>query len=81
MLAERETTSSAQTSTSEMDEIRRKIVRLHGAMDELTAELRTVEQSGMGDVVRRAEEAGAALARLQWALERASDGAVTGSPA
>jgi hypothetical protein len=53
-----------------MDGMRQRITALHCAIDELTEELRGLQQPQAGEVVRRAEEAGAALARLEWAFER-----------
>jgi hypothetical protein len=50
--------------------IRERVAELHRELDEVTKELQTLEKFRRTDVVRRAEEAGAALARLEWALDR-----------
>ena len=57
----------------ELEAFRRKTVDLHQTIDALTTELQDTKHSQREEIVRRAEEAGAALARLEWALERAGD--------
>lgn len=60
--------------TPEMERIRNTVTELHAVVDDLTREMRTRRACVPSDVVRRAEEVGAALARLEWALDRSADG-------
>jgi hypothetical protein len=55
------------------EHMRKIIVDVHKRIDELTGELQSIELPLREEVVRRAEEAGAALARLEWALHRAAE--------
>jgi hypothetical protein len=52
--------------------IRGEVSELHQRIDAIAAEARSLDALNRADIVRRAEEAGAALARLEWALERAN---------
>jgi hypothetical protein len=58
-----------------------KVNELHRQIDMVAVDLRDVQHDGLSDVVRRAEEAGAALARLEWALERFSENSAPDSRA
>ena len=62
-----------QTVPTHANRIRADITELHRQVDDLTAEMQNLESEHRADIVRRAEEAGAALARLEWALDRAID--------
>lgn len=73
MVADRGHQSIEQSAVDELEAFRRKTVDLHKTLDALTTELQDSNNPHRQEIVRRAEEAGAALARLEWALERAGD--------
>lgn len=64
--------STTQTVPTQANRIRAEITELHKRVDDLTAEMQNLDSEHRTDIVRRAEEAGAALARLEWALDRAT---------
>lgn len=63
--------ASTQTTPYQLAQIRNDVSDVHRRIDEVTVKARDLDASNVADVVRRAEEAGAALARLEWALDRA----------
>lgn len=73
MVADRVNQPIEQSAVDELEAFRRKAVALHQTLDALTTELQDSRNLHSEEIVRRAEEAGAALARLEWALERAGD--------
>jgi hypothetical protein len=60
------------TSSARLRKIRAEVSELHRRIDHLTNESRSLDHFERSEIVRRAEEAGAALARLEWALDRAT---------
>lgn len=62
-----------RAESSEVQRIRNTVVEVHRVIDDVTRELRTLDPSSRSDLTRRAEEAGAALARLEWALDRSAE--------
>jgi hypothetical protein len=71
MVINRAARSYVQSSAQEVDGVRDKVIDLHRAVNDIAAELRCAEQGQLREAVRRAEEAAAALVRLEWALDRA----------
>jgi hypothetical protein len=65
---------STHSTASEVSRIWADVSELHRRIDDLTAEARNLDVLSRAEIVRRGEEAGAALARLEWALERAFTG-------
>lgn len=60
---------SGTASVSEIEYIAREIATLHRFLDEKTKFLKAFD-CAEGELARRAEEAGAALQRLEWELTR-----------
>jgi hypothetical protein len=58
--------------SADVERIRATVSELHRSIDDVTAEARKLSGLHRAEIVRRAEEAGAALARLEWALDRAT---------
>jgi hypothetical protein len=63
--------SQTHTTSDQVVRIRAKVSELHHRIDNITAQTRTLDAANRAEIVRRAEEAGAAIARLEWALDRA----------
>jgi hypothetical protein len=58
-------------TSGQLKKIRAEASELHRRIDHLTTQSRDLDTRERSNIVRRAEEAGAALARLEWALDRA----------
>ena len=63
--------TATHDAPTQVNRIRADVSELHRRIDQLTGEIKHIETEHRADIVRRAEEAGAALARLEWALDRA----------
>ena len=63
--------SPVRSASDAAKRIRAQIFELHRTVDALTKQTRDLDTLERSNIVRRAEEAGAALARLEWALDRA----------